>query len=233
LLTDKVIAIAHQIIITEDGSHTIFVPVLNETYHSTHGAIDESKCVFFENGLKHFSNCDEVNILEVGFGTGLNAFLAFLYSVNESIKISYTSIEKFPLSQSIVEGLNYPSSLFAIDHQDLFIQMHLLEDSKRLEVSDTFSFEKRLIDIKNFTTIHRFDLIFFDAFSPDKTPELWTKETLQKMFELLRPKGVLSTYCAKGAVKRTLKEIGFRLEHPRGPKGKREITTAFKNEEPS
>lgn len=230
MLTDKVIAIAHQIIITEDGSHTIFASDLNETYHSTHGAIDESKCVFFENGLKHFSNCDEVSILEVGFGTGLNAFLAFLYSINESIKISYTSIEKFPLPQSIVEGLNYATLLSVADHQDLFIQMHMLEDNKRLELSDSFSFEKRLIDIKNFTTNNRFDLIFFDAFSPDKTPELWSKETLQKMFQLLSPKGVLSTYCAKGTVKRTLKEIGFRLEHPKGPKGKREITTAFKNE---
>ena len=164
MLIDKPIAIAHQIIITEDGSHTIFVPSLNETYHSSHGAIEESKCVFFENGLKHFLNCDEVNILEVGFGTGLNAFLAFLYSVNESIKISYTSIEKFPLSQSVVEELNYPASLFATDYQDLFIQMHLLEDNTCLEVSDTFSFEKRLIDIKNFTTNNRFDLIFLMLF---------------------------------------------------------------------
>jgi tRNA U34 5-methylaminomethyl-2-thiouridine-forming methyltransferase MnmC len=230
LLIDKQSKTLPQLVLTEDGSHTLFLQELNETYHSTHGAIDESTCVFFNNGLNHFKSKKVINVLEIGFGTGLNSLLAFLYAEKNAINIKYIGIEKFPIPLSLAQTLNYTERLGANEYDQIFNQIHQAASNETIELSSKFSFQKKIMDVSDFESSEKFDIVFFDAFSPDKNPDLWTYKALQKMYQHLKTPGILSTYCAKGSVKRALKEIGFRLEHPPGPKGKREITTAFKDE---
>lgn len=214
---------------TADGSHTLFVSELNETYHSIHGAIQESQHVFIKNGLHYFSNKTFVRILEVGFGTGLNALLTLLDSKNENQQVNYVSLEKFPLVNELILQLNYPSQLKLNTTQTaLFNQLHTCKWNTTVPISTNFNLLKIKEDLIFFQTTATFDIVYFDAFAPEKQAELWTTEVFATIYKLLNSGGILVTYCAKGVVKRTIKSVGFQLETLSGPPGKREMIRAIK-----
>ncbi|MCW8897345.1 MAG: tRNA (5-methylaminomethyl-2-thiouridine)(34)-methyltransferase MnmD [Flavobacteriales bacterium] len=215
---------------TADGSHTLFVPELNETYHSIHGAIQESQHVFIKNGLHYFGDKKTVNILEIGFGTGLNALLTLLAIENSSQKVDYISLEKFPLPNELVQQLNYPTQLkLDTDQKKLFNHLYICEWNALTPITNNFNLLKIDKDLADFQYETIFDIVYFDAFAPEKQAELWTDEIFSKIYDFLKPKGILVTYCAKGVVKRTIKSVGFQLETLPGPPGKREMIRAIKN----
>ncbi len=216
------------IIISEDGSHTLYVEALDEHYHSTHGAIQESNHVFIEAGLKQLDNSlNEIKIFEVGFGTGLNAFLSLLYAEENKKHIYYYSVELYPLSLEIAEKLNY-ANILAPDKLDLFLKLHSSKWNKEVKISEHFTLNKQSISLENINITDKFNLIYFDAFAPEKQSELWTADIFKKMHDMLLPNGILTTYCAKGQVRRNMIEAGFTVERIPGPPGKREMMRAFK-----
>jgi tRNA U34 5-methylaminomethyl-2-thiouridine-forming methyltransferase MnmC len=213
---------------TGDGSTTLFNEALNETYHSVHGALTESRHVFISNGLQYATGIFDVpvlNILEVGFGTGLNAALTLEFSANTRRRISYFTLEKFPLSQEIRSQLEFPG----VDPPALQ-SLHDLPWDNEVKVNPDFSFHKKESDVlqEQFPENY-FHVIYFDAFAPGKQPELWTPELFQKLYSALTQGGVLVTYCAKGQFKRDLKQAGFMVESLPGPPGKREMVRALRN----
>jgi len=215
-----------RIFITEDGSRSIYVEDLGESYHSHFGALAESLHVFIESGLMQ-SSANPVNILEIGFGTGLNAILTWNEAVKSKRNIRYYSIEKYPLEESEWQALGYQNIELACAACK-FEELHLAKWNDWTDLDDYFSLYKLSSDLRDFETSESFDLIYFDAFSPDIQPELWTEEIFSKLFRCLNPGGILVTYSVKGTVKRALKSVGFRIELIPGPKGKREIMRANK-----
>ncbi|HEX8516947.1 MAG TPA: tRNA (5-methylaminomethyl-2-thiouridine)(34)-methyltransferase MnmD [Bacteroidia bacterium] len=224
-----------KIITTTDGSHSIFLPGLNEHYHSTHGAIQESLHVFIEAGLKKAlsENISSVfHILEVGMGTGLNVLLSFLETKEINMSINYVSLEAFPIDDEIIRQLNYPAilgSTLQYPVKEIFENIHSCEWGKEFKLSDNFTLTK----IKNTLQEEalpqpQFDLIYYDAFGPPVQPEMWTEEIFTKLYGSLNPGGSLVTYCAKGEVKRILKRTGFMVKPLPGPPGKREMVRAVK-----
>lgn len=217
-----------RIILTSDGSHSIYIPELDENYHSVHGAIQESKHVFIEAGLKYLSH-PSINIFEVGLGTGLNAFLTFLETNNKNISVNYTAIEAFPITPLIAESLNYTRLLNATAQQATFDLLHSSGWELPVSLSGNFKLTKHKQTLQEIhLPAEEFDLIYFDAFGPPTQPEMWTEEIFAKIFEASKPNALLVTYCAKGEVKRTLKKVGFAIEALPGPPGKREMVRARK-----
>lgn len=218
--------------LTEDGSHSVYSDELGVSYHSKHGAIQETQHVFINAGLNYILQQSplEINILEIGFGTGLNAFMTFLESESRAIPIiiNYFAIEAYPLSLEQVFDLNYVEQLDAVSYGDIFLKMHSSDWSKVHPLSKKFNFQKLLMNFEDIDFYNHIDLIYFDAFAPDVQPQLWEENLMAKMFNALRLQGVLTTYCAKGVVKRTLKSVGFFIESLPGPPGKREMTRAIK-----
>jgi len=216
-----------QSVITEDGSSTLFVPELNEHYHSIHGAIQESMHIFIGAGfkqLKTFPAC----ILEVGFGTGLNAFLTLLESGKEEKQVQYSSIEKYPVDESIVVKLNYPHQVDP-SKTDIFKALHTAIWDDKVRITEHFTLHKIKSDLTDTQLPDSYyDLIYFDAFGPDVQPALWTEEIFRMLNEAMKQGAWLVTYSVKGSVKRALKAAGFRIEKLPGPVGKREILRAFK-----
>jgi tRNA U34 5-methylaminomethyl-2-thiouridine-forming methyltransferase MnmC len=214
-----------KLILTSDGSHTISLPELNVTYHSIHGAIQESQHVFIEAGLKSLTppKAGILNIFEVGFGTGLNALLTIIEAEKLQTGIYYETVEQFPLTFSEARSLNYCKELDRDDLQPAFEQLHSCEWEKRTGITKSFSFKKSNSNLLNFETPGTFELVFFDAFAPNIQPELWTKDIFEKMFAMLKPGGVLVTYCSKGDVRRAMEAASFIVEKLPGPPGKREI----------
>lgn len=211
-----------QLLKTKDDSYTLYNPDLNETYHSKHGAMQESMHVFIKNGLHYYSNNfpkKEINILELGFGTGLNALLTLIEAEKLGNKIYYTSTEAFPLDLGIIEQLNYSST-----HKAELLNMH---QNKKF-CKNNFEFDLICEAFMKINFTKKFDIIYFDAFAPEKQPELWTQEVFLRCKELLNPSGILVTYCAKGEVKRTIKSCDLKLETLQGPPGKREMIRASK-----
>jgi len=218
-----------EIKITADGSHTLYVPNLDETYHSVHGAIQEALHVYINAGLNYLDNKEKLKVLEVGFGTGLNTFLTLRASTNKTIKVDYTSIEAFPLEWEKVNELNYLKKLNANTNEtNLFELLHKIEWESFFKITPLFSLQKLNVRLEEFNEKEQFDVIYFDAFGPRVQPELWGVDVLKVMYEALVEGGVLVTYCAKGSVKRALKEVGFKIENIPGPPGKREMTRAIK-----
>jgi len=214
-----------QIILTEDGSHTFFVPEMGEHYHSVHGAIQESLHIFINNGYKKCSY-DRISILEIGFGTGLNAFLTLLESDSDNKPVYYESWEAFPLSKEESGILNYPHLLNA--GHSKFKAIHEAGWEISIPVTDQFLLKKVHGDIRNINTECKFDLVYFDAFGPDFQPELWESGIFKKIYRVMNENARLVTYSAKGQVRRNLREAGFAVEKAPGPPGKREITIAIK-----
>jgi tRNA U34 5-methylaminomethyl-2-thiouridine-forming methyltransferase MnmC len=217
-----------EIKITADGSSTIYLPELEENYHSIYGAVQESMHVFIESGLFQFSARKTIRIFEMGFGTGLNCLLSLLYSKQK--EVFYYALEKYPLDKEIWSQLNYAEILEKDDRLlNIFSAIHAREWDKRpVEMSPGFFLAKELGDISSFQSGQQFDLIYFDAFAPQVQPELWTAEIFQKMHDILLPEGILVTYCAKGSVRRNLIQAGFQAERLPGPPGKREMLRAIR-----
>lgn len=214
-----------QLILTEDGSHSLYVPQLKEHYHSTHGAIQESRHVYINAGL-NACELNKINILEIGFGTGLNAFLTQLEAKKTNKQIHYTSLELYPLNLDSAKQLNYTQQLSDKQHVVDFLQLHYAKWDKAVAISSTFTLHKIEIDFSNshkFKTNTRFDVIYFDAFAPEKQPEMWTQEIFNKIYSLSNKNAIITTYCAKGVVRRMLQSSGFTVERLPGPPGKREI----------
>ncbi|MCF8335921.1 MAG: tRNA (5-methylaminomethyl-2-thiouridine)(34)-methyltransferase MnmD [Bacteroidales bacterium] len=215
-----------RIILTEDGSHTLYVDSLGEYYHSVYGAIQESNHVFIWNGLSSIRRQDIV-VLEVGFGTGLNALLTYISGKKNKIKIQYDAIELFPLETSLVKKLNFTRFL-DMDNPQLLRDLHTLPWNQIHALSDIFTLYKILQDFNHFIPEQKYHVVYFDAFAPDKQPEMWSEKNFAKLFHAMETEGVLVTYCAKGAIKRTLQRVGFGVELLNGPPGKHEMIRAVK-----
>ena len=272
--------------ITKDGSHTLYVPELNEHYHSSHGAIQESTHIFIREGLLHrfqfqpsarqeqselqhrpeaqqqFSReqflqpSHAINLLEIGFGTGLGALLTLLEAEKKRINVFYHTLERYPISIEAAQKLNYPAMLnrlerdIAVDtpmqsnqndlnnaklgnntFEKLFLQLHTSPWEKATAITPCFTLLKQLIDFSRpatFTPKKGFDLIYYDAFSPETQPKMWTQEIFDHLYSLSNQGAILTTYCAKGVVRRKLQTAGFQVERLPGPPGKREILRATK-----
>lgn len=216
-----------KIIKTEDGSHSLYVPSLSEHYHSIHGAIQESNHVFIESGLNYSAvKYETIDILEIGMGTGLNVFLTYMENCKLKKIISYHALEPNVLSENIISQLNYVEIIGK--NSDIFQRIHNSDWNKIIDFGNRFSFKKYHNSIQNVSLINKYNLIYFDAFAPDKQPELWTLEIFKKIFNYMKSNSILVTYCAKGTVKKILKEAGFVIESLKGPPGKREMTRAIK-----
>jgi tRNA U34 5-methylaminomethyl-2-thiouridine-forming methyltransferase MnmC len=216
-----------EIIETADGSKTIYLPELLENYHSGNGAYQEAMHVFIENGIKSMTN-ETLSIFEMGFGTGLNALLALSEASCSGRKMDYTGIEAFPVAQELAFQMDYEQF---VDERsgNHFREMHQLEWGEKYEIDPLFSFRKLHEKIEDYLPeFDSYDLIFFDAFGPRAQAEVWEMPVLEKMKAILKPGGILVTYCAKGQFKRDLKSLGFEVKSLPGPPGKREMTQAIK-----
>ena len=218
-----------EIFATGDGSHSLYHATLNETYHSRHGALTESRHVFMQNGLAYFLSINRkepVRIFEVGFGTGLNALLACQLAQDTLRKMEYTGLEPFPLPPEQALQLNYCELTGRPGDVGVFHQMHGAGWTTAHALSPFFTFLKLRTTLQDWTPVGAYDVIFFDAFAPSRQPELWDVDQLRKISRQLAPGGVLVTYCAKGQFKRDLRTLGLNVESIPGPPGKREMVRA-------
>jgi tRNA U34 5-methylaminomethyl-2-thiouridine-forming methyltransferase MnmC len=213
---------------TGDGSATLFLPELNEQYHSMNGAITESNHVFLTNGFLFHPSKKPV-VFEVGFGTGLNCLLTALHAQSQHRPTFYITIEKFPLEQEIVNQLNY-GSLVEENGNQLFKKIHDCEWNIAVEISNWFTLLKLKTDFtaENWVLSQKTDIIYFDAFGPDKQPEMWTEEIFFRLFNNCFNNGVLVTYSAKGEIRRRMVNAGFKVERLPGPPGKKEMLRGIK-----
>ncbi len=218
-----------KIITTGDGSQSLFLEELNETYHSTHGAEAESRYVYLEMGLKLFLDRKApVRILEIGFGTGLNALLTIEYCLQHNLEVEYHTLEPFPLPEEIYSQLTYCEAINFEHSKQYFLKMHEAHNGERLELEKQFIFTKHLKKLEGFQSVEPFDLIYFDAFAPSKQADMWTQEQMNHLFALTAEGGILTTYCAQGQFKRNLKAAGFMVEELPGPPHKKEMTRGRK-----
>lgn len=220
-----------KIITTGDGSTTIHLEEWNEQYHSTHGAIQEAAHVFIKMGLHHLQNTfnpDQIHLLEIGFGTGLNAFMTYLEARKHNFYINYCGVEAYPVASAEITQLNYISELKAENGATIFDTMHACDWEKETKISENFQLIKRQQLFDQIADKERYNLIYFDAFGARVQPELWTVAIFQKMYEALQYNGVLVTYSAKGSVRRAMQNVGFKVERLPGPPGKREMLRATK-----
>lgn len=212
---------------TADGSNTLFVPELDEHYHSIKGALTESEHIFIKMGLNH-SLVKSPHVLEIGFGTGLNAFLTLLEAEKQQRTVHFTSIEQFPLEASIIHKLTYPETI-APKESEKFYALHTAPWNQDVEISSYFTLHKIKGDFTRFSFQSHYDIVYFDAFAPEKQPEMWSLSLFEKLYQQMNAGGILTTYCAKGTVRRMLQAAGFTVERlPGPPKGKREILRANK-----
>lgn len=213
---------------TADGSQTLFVPELNEHYHSVKGALTESEHIFIQMGLKH-SSVEAPHVLEIGFGTGLNAFLTLLTADTDQRNIHYTTLERYPVTPALIEQLTYPE-LICPERKDDFQALHQAAWNTDVQLTPYFTLHKVETDFTSYTFPATYDVIYFDAFAPEKQPEMWTQSLFDTLYQQLNPQGILTTYCAKGTVRRMLQAAGFMVERlPGPPGGKREILRATKH----
>ena len=214
------------VITTADGSSSIYVEELNEHYHSIHGAVQESEHIFIKSGLfadnlKHF---EQISILEIGFGTGLNALLTYFAALEKQKHIHYTAIELYPLDNEVLKQLNYVQQLPYSQADEVFSRLHRAEWEKSVQIAEHFHLCKHNISALDMHFPQEmFHLVYFDAFSPDVQPQLWTVELFEKIYNSMKINSIFVTYSTKGIVKRGLKQVGFHIEKLQGPKGKREI----------
>lgn len=212
--------------ITEDGSHTLYMPELDEHYHSVYGAVQEAIHVYINAGL-NYSSRKEINVLEAGFGTGLNTFLTYIEAEKQNKLINYTSVELYPLEKEIVGNLNYSETL---NHKDtkVFASLHKAPWNEETKISNQFILNKIQADLTKYYFTGIYDVVYYDAFAPEVQPELWSVDIFKRIYDSMRPGGILTTYCVKGIVKRALLDCGFTIERLPGPPGKREMLRATK-----
>lgn len=235
--------LSRQLQITADGTHTLFIPEMDEHYHSVNGAVQESRHVFIEAGWKRLEKGKketnaEITVLEIGFGTGLNAFLTLLEAEREGRPVHYYSIELYPLEKTLVQALNYPAVADTgraadrlrptLSFQEQFQSLHAAAWNEPVRITPCFILHKIHGDSNRCELPEGIDLVYFDAFAPDKQPEMWNPEIFGKLFARMHAGGILTTYCAKGAVRRMMQEAGYSVERIPGPPGKREMLRAVK-----
>ena len=210
-----------ELFITEDGSHTLFVPTIDECYHSTHGAVQESQHIFINSGFKQ---CDksEIRVLEIGFGTGLNTFLTLMEAGKIGKKVYYTSLEKYPVEVEQALQLNYVENRFS-DFKKEFELLHTSPWNAKVQITAFFLLQKIQADFTIFDLDEMYDVIYFDAFSPEKQPEMWSEALFEKIYSHCNSEAILTTYCSKGIVRRAMQAAGFLVDRLPGPPGKREI----------
>lgn len=216
---------------TSDGSKTLYVPELDEHYHSTHGAYNEAMHVFVDMGLNHINRSHEspIKLLEIGFGTGLNALLTLRWANENSIAIDYCGVEKYPVDFEQAIQMDYLSIYDLKAYTKGFELMHTSEIGEKLSISDNFKLNKVKCDFRDIKDENEFDLIFYDAFGPRVQGDLWRLDMFERMYLALKANGVLVTYCAKGQVRRDMQTAGFTVERLPGPPGKREMLRATKS----
>jgi tRNA U34 5-methylaminomethyl-2-thiouridine-forming methyltransferase MnmC len=218
-----------QLITTSDGSHSVLDTQTGVTYHSKHGAIQESRHIFVQAGLMHLTPKQQLSVLEVGFGTGLNALLTRLAAESHIMDFYYEAIENKPLDVTEYSGLNYCEILKRPDLAESFQQLHLLPWNVPTEWIPGFVINKRKEDLQQASLKGPFHLVYFDAFDPVVQPELWTTDVFQMIRTNMYEHGVLVTYSSKSSVQRALRSSGFEVTKLAGPPGKREIVRATAN----
>lgn len=215
---------------TADGSKTLYMPSIDEHYHSVKGALTESMHIFIDCGLRH-SAAQSPHILEIGFGTGLNTYLTLLEAEKEKRNISYTAIERYPLEHTTADKLGY-CLLPEMDNKKLFDALHLSAWEEQVKMTEHFTLLKRqsdFTDTDSWKDIKKYDIVYFDAFSPEKQPEMWSAQIFSQLYQNMNHNGILTTYCAKGCIRRMMQDAGFAVERlPGPPGGKREILRATK-----
>jgi len=228
-----------EVVRTADGSDTVFHPSLNQHYHSTFGAVQESEHIFLDAGFRHayqkflskgLADNHSFNILEIGFGTGLNALMTLLEAEKLRFQVNYTSVELYPLPEDVWRNLNYSGLFHIAGLQDIFASIHQAAWNEAFAVSQYFNLKKAESTIETYRPVaSHFHLVYFDAFGPDTQPALWSEAIFANLFASLLPGGVLTTYSVKGTVVRALRSVGFQTEKLPGPPGKRHILRAIKN----
>ncbi|MCX8524966.1 tRNA (5-methylaminomethyl-2-thiouridine)(34)-methyltransferase MnmD [Chryseobacterium formosus] len=216
---------------TNDGSKTLFISELNENYHSHHGALQEAEHVFIKNGLNLINDC-EINILELGFGTGLNV----LVTINEYLKtdknhvINYFTLEKYPIKESEIENLAYFELFDNPELKNIYQKIHQSDWEKPIEIIKGFNLHKiqcDFFDLKNID-LPKINLVYYDCFGARVQPDLWEKPLFEMVSDKMNVNGLLTTYSSKGSVRRILEELNFKVEKKQGPPGKREMINAIK-----
>ncbi|MCY1719746.1 tRNA (5-methylaminomethyl-2-thiouridine)(34)-methyltransferase MnmD [Prolixibacteraceae bacterium Z1-6] len=217
-----------KVIDTADGSKTLFIPEMDEQYHSVNGAITESNHVFLNAGYNHHQSTTPV-VFEVGFGTGLNALLTAIAAENQKRQTTFISIEKFPLDQKLIHQLNY-GKLISEQAELLFKEIHAANWGVKVQISDFFTLLKTEGDLTNFRfeETQKFDIIYFDAFGPDKQPDMWNPVIFNKIYNVSAEDAVFVTYSAKGQIRRQLRDCGYSMERLPGPPGKRQMLRGTK-----
>ena len=224
-----------EIIQTKDGSTTFYLPELNETYHSKNGAIQEAYHVFIKNGFSLFEGHEllrtgeakPISILEIGFGTGLNAFITSLESQNNNQTVDYVGVEAYPITQEEALTMNYANQIDA-SKTEVFQKIHQIDWEIKTQLNTTFQLTKRKQLFQDIVDIEVFDFIYFDAFGYDVQPELWSDKIFEKMFIALKSGGVLVTYACRSVIKNSMISAGFKIEKLPGAPGKREMLRASK-----
>jgi tRNA U34 5-methylaminomethyl-2-thiouridine-forming methyltransferase MnmC len=220
----------HEIIITKDGSTSIYIPEWDETYHSKFGAIQEAKHVFIKNGLALFEDVLEISILEIGFGTGLNALITMLEAEKRQIKVNYVGLEAYPVAFDEIVQLNYTTQLEVPNCQADFERLHTLPWEATTEITPYFTLTKRKQFFSDIMDENAFDLVYFDAFGYNVQPELWNEAIFEKMYRALKSNGILTTYACRTTIKNAMQAVGFQTMKLPGAPGKREMLRALKNE---
>ena len=226
-LNEPIFNLKRAILHTHDGSTTIHIEEWDECYHSKFGAIQEAQHVFIKNGLSLFKD-QSISILEIGFGTGLNALITFLESKKLGLQVDYVGIEAYPISQTEIKEMNYVSELKAESDEAVFETMHSCPWEEKINLKIDFNLTKKKQFFHEIEYLEQFDLIYFDAFGYRVQPELWTFEIFKLMFKALKKNGVLVTYAARSIIKKNMQEAGFTVEKLQGPPGKREMFRATK-----
>lgn len=218
-----------KILTTADGSDTIAIPEMKVSYHSKHGAIQESTHVFLDAGLQYCTQTlgkTSLNILEMGFGTGLNCLLTAIQARDKQYQIQYHTLEAFPLLPNEIASLNHGTVL---NEQDLFLAIHKASWEIPQMIQPGFQLIKYQQSLARFELSVGIDCIYYDAFAPSAQPKLWTTQIFEKLYSFLAPGGLLVTYCSKSVVRHAMKAAGFRVTKIPGPYGKREMVRAFKD----
>lgn len=222
-----------KIVRTGDGSTTIQLVEWNEQYHSMHGAVQEARHVFLKMGFDFFlekhPETAQLNILEIGFGTGLNALLTLIHAEKSQLFLNYEGVEAYPVSAEEIQQLNYLEAIEAESYEKVFDEMHRTDWEAATTITEKFQLKKRQQTFEAITDQDQHNLIYFDAFGARVQPELWGEAIFLKMYQALQPDGVLVTYAAKGSVRRAMQAVGFTVERLPGPPGKREMLRATKN----
>ena len=221
-----------KIITTDDGSHSLYVPELKETYHSTHGAWQESQHVFIKHGLDFILQnkaLKKLNILEIGFGTGLNAILSVQRMLGADTQTEYHTLEPFPLDLELINQLNYGEFIKEASLIEIYHKMHQCNWQELVSITKNFSIEKHQTRLEDFESTIKFDLVYYDAFAPSKQAELWRLEMIEKVSQMMNVGGAFVTYCAKGQFKRDLKAAGLEVETLPGPPGKKEMVRGIQS----